>query len=375
MINNCTGLLSNDHISILQELAVSYAHTTRAIKVSFADTCAILSKFVVKAYHVMKHSMNKKDEETLQNFEKTLKIDVLNQFNSFENSSRNQLIEIHSKLLIKAHGAKMKALLKQRTEEETKVETKAEELKKKYVELSIIQTNIESLRYNQSILEKAMNDSEKAKKYIEVEIQRLENQISSYEQKLLDHRNTRTKEYRKSWIYSWKIRDVIKNNGESIARENLYRLLDRIRTMKHTMKYWSNENVVKRLTVIKYNLTRLLNDSNSQEKLYKKYNESYNQAETKFFKIIKEIESIEETTGTVNVKSMEAIDRLARAVQSGQESFVDAYSAVRRIIGSLDLNPDLLTQSILYALQFLRMGDDYMKTTRIDDIRRLLGIV
>lgn len=375
IIKNVTGLFPTDSIPILQQLATSYAHTSRAIKISFADSCAASSKFVVKAYNVMKRgSMNHKDEEVLKKFESLLKNDALDQFNSFENTSRNQLIEIHSKLLIKAHGAKMQKLLEQRNETENEMLTKIEELKIKRNELSGIQAKIVVLRYEESLHEEAKDDSVIAKTNTEAEIKKLEDQIPEYEKKIIEHRNSRTVEYGRFWIFSWRIRDVINDNGEAAARENLSRLMDRIRTLKDLVKNWSNENITDRIGGIKHNLTRLSNESSLKQELYRKQNESFNQLQAKFYRIIDEMKTIEGLAGTVNIKSMEAVDNVARAVQSGQESFVSAYAGVRESINSLEVDPDLLIKSIQAAIQFLQMGDDYMKMTRVKELGRLLGI-
>jgi len=374
VIKNVTGLFPTNSVSILQKLAVSYADTTWSIKLSFADSCAGLVKFVVKAYHVMKRSMRKKDEAALKRYTKAVRKDTVDQFSSFANSSRQQLIDIHSDLLIKAHGAKMRALLDQRREKETDLIKKAADLLEKHSELSKLQADINVLTLEKEFIERSLYNSEEAKKETEERINDLENQISSYEQKIMEHRNTQTIQFERFWIFFWRVRDVAHNNGEAIARENLNRLLDEIRTLKDLVNKWSNKKSLDRLLVIRYNLTRMTNESNLKQELYRKYNESYNKAEAEFFKIITDMKNIEETAGTYCLACMDAVDRLARAVQSGQESFTSAYATVIETIKSIDIDPDLLIRSIQSAIQFIQMGDDYMKLSRTDDIRQALGI-
>lgn len=113
-MKKATGILPKSVIPTLKKLSHSYSNTTNMIKVSFNETATILSKFVVKTYHVLKLGMNKKDKKVLMKIEQQLNTNIINKLDALVASSQAELVEIHKKLLFKSHGGKTVNLLKKR---------------------------------------------------------------------------------------------------------------------------------------------------------------------------------------------------------------------------------------------------------------------
>ncbi|CAF3929503.1 unnamed protein product [Rotaria sp. Silwood1] len=373
MIQKATGMLPEKIIPSLQQLAQSYSKTTMQIKVSFADTTALLSKFVVKGYRVMKRGMNNEDTQVLKAFSDQLSMSMINQLNEFVEISRTELVAIHTQLLNYSLGDRAVNLIKEKENIEIKLLEQSKELVKISSERGANQGMIEALEYQKKLFEKAIEDSEAAKEEAKKEVKALKGQIREYENEVQKRRNTVEEERGSFWIFSWKIRDIHHNNGEQIARENLERLLKRIRDLDALIANWPNMDAVKRMTDTVKELGTYTGKKRPLDLKYKRSEQSYNETTEEFDRVIKEIEKIYQLVGTAQIKSLTLIDELSRAVLSGHDSIVSTYAKIRTNLKALDADGDLLVSSIVDALQFMNMMDTYMGTTKINDMKQMLA--
>ncbi|CAF4206094.1 unnamed protein product, partial [Rotaria magnacalcarata] len=213
-----------------------------------------------------------------------------------------------------------------------------------------------------------------AKLEMNEEITRLKSQISDYEQKVKQNRDTRRKERGRFWIFSWKVQDVHIDNGERIARENLNRLLDRIRVLEKRLNNWSSRSFTEQMKKATTSLSRYETMKIQLEKEHKNLKELYEQTEQKFHVLIQQIDEIYRSTGTANVKSIKTVNELCFALQTGSESLISACNKIRTHLARIDLDPNSLVDAVLDALQLINMGDEYNDSTKIKDIKRVLAL-
>ncbi|CAF3408304.1 unnamed protein product [Rotaria sp. Silwood2] len=374
IIKKATGKLPKTVIPIVQQLCNSYSKTTITIKLGFADSCAVLSKFVIKSYCVMQRGMNKDDRKVLIALEKQLNTNIINNLDAFVESSRSELVQIHSELLREAVGAGIAKLLKKKDELESDLLRRLEELTNKASECGTNQGKIESLLFEKQSFEKALANSMGTKEETTAEIVRLKGQILDYEDKVQQHRDTCSEERGSLWIFSWKVRDVHIDNGERIARENLNRLIGRIRDLEQIVHNWSDIDLGQRISDIAAELTIYDAKKIQLENDYMLLKNLYDQVEKNFYATIEEIDKISRSTGTIDVESMKMVDELCLAVQSGQESIVSAYGKMRTHLQVIDVDEDFLVSSVLDALQLINMTDAYMGTTKIQNIKQVLAL-
>lgn len=374
VIQKATGLLPKRVIPIVQRLCDSYSKTTIVVKVGLADTCAVLSKFIIKSYRIMQRGINDKDRTVLIALANQLNTDIINKLKAFVESSRTDLLEIHSQLLLEASGVAVENLLKMRHELEVDLLQRSEELAKKAAECAVNKGTIASLAFQKEIFEKTLVNSMGTKEETIDEINRLKELIPEYENEIQQHRDTSTQERESLWIFSWKVRDIHHDNGERIARENLNRLIERIRILEGIVGTWSDIDLVERVAEITNELAILDTMKTHLTEEYALIKQFYDEVETKFYATIEEINQISQSVGTVDVNSMKMIDELCRAVQIGQESIVSAYGKMQTHLQTIDVDEDFLLPSVLDALQLINMADPYMGTAKIQSIRQVLAI-
>ncbi|CAF3866817.1 unnamed protein product [Rotaria sp. Silwood1] len=374
IIKKATGMLPTDVIPIVQQLCDSYSKTTIVIKVGFADTCALLTKFLIKSYRVMQRGMNEKDEKVLMGIEKQLNTDIITQLEEFVESSRSELVEIQKQLLLKASGDKLTNLLNERDTLEADLLRRSMELANKASECGANQGKIDSLLYEKQMFEKAVTDSVGSKEETMQEIRNLKGQITFYENQVQQHRDTHTEERQHFWWFSWKVRDVHQDNGERLARENLNRLLQRIRDLEGIVNNWSNIDLIKRVTDVKAELGNCEVKKSSLESEHTLLKKLCDQVEKRFYATIEEMEEIYRNSGTRDHNSLIVVGELCVAVQSGQESIVSAYGKLRTHLRAIDIDEDLLVSSMLDALQLMNMADAYMGVTSVQNVRQVLAL-
>ncbi|CAF2041782.1 unnamed protein product [Rotaria magnacalcarata] len=373
-IKLATGMLPQKFIPVLQKLSASYSITTKTIKVGFADSCAVLSKFVIKSWCIIQRGMNKEEENALMTLGNQLNTDFKNELAKFVDLSRSDLVNIYSQLLLETAGNKIEDLLKQKDALEIDLLQRSEELTNKSSQCGTIRGKIDPIKYQQQIYNIAIRDSKAAKLEMNEEITRLKSQISDYEQKVKQNRDTRRKERGRFWIFSWKVQDVHIDNGERIARENLNRLLDRIRVLEKRLNNWSSRSFTEQMKKATTSLSRYETMKIQLEKEHKNLKELYEQTEQKFHVLIQQIDEIYRSTGTANVKSIKTVNELCFALQTGSESLISACNKIRTHLARIDLDPNSLVDAVLDALQLINMGDEYNDSTKIKDIKRVLAL-
>ncbi|CAF5000490.1 unnamed protein product [Rotaria sp. Silwood1] len=282
------------------------------IKEGLADSCAILSKFVIKSWRIIQRA-------------------------KFVDSSRPDLVNIYFQLLRNTTGYNIEDLLKEKDALEIDLLQRAEEVTNKSSECGRIQGKIDSIEYEKQIYDIAIRDSEAAKSEMKEEIARLKAQIPEYKKEIEKYRHNYSEERQSAWIFSWKIQKTRKDNGKRIAREHLNGLRGRIHVLERKLK-----------------------------------NCSHNHTEQKFHAVIEKINKIYETTGTVNVKSITAVDDLCRGLQTGSEALISACDKILSHLEGIDLDPNSLIDAVLDALKLINMADEYNDSTKIKDIKRIL---
>ncbi|CAF4085983.1 unnamed protein product, partial [Adineta steineri] len=375
MIQKATGMLPKDVIPIIQRLGSSYSNTTMLVKVNFADSTAILSKFVVKGYRVMQRGMKNDDIETLKGFVQQLNTSIIDKLNTFVESSRLELMEIWKQLYAKANaGHEITQLFKKRDDLEATLIRQSEEVANISSEYGENNGQIESLRFEKQVFEKAVNDTDAAREDAKNELNNLKAQIPDYENKVLQHHGS-VREHRGSFLFwSWHVRNVRFNTGERIARENLNRLVDRIHSLESAVENWPKVDLVDRVMNARY---KLAISEEKKESLALKHTEvkaEYAKSQRKFNDAIDELEGIFKTTGTMNSGSFEQVKELCLAVYSGKDCIVAAYMRLRTHASTIGIDKDSMDSSIMNAIQFINMADAYMGTTVIQNIKQLLGL-
>ena len=116
IINRAFNRLPAKVIPILQRLYVSYSRTKTAIEVAFNSSSDILSQFIIKSSQVIRHGMNKNDQKALMKLGNQLKTFFINELDTFVESSRDELVQIQSQLLLEATGGRAQYLLDRRNE-------------------------------------------------------------------------------------------------------------------------------------------------------------------------------------------------------------------------------------------------------------------
>ncbi|CAF4033558.1 unnamed protein product [Rotaria sp. Silwood1] len=372
IIKIATGILPEKFIPVLQKLFTSYSTTTQMIKEGLADSCAILSKFVIKSWRIIQRGMNKADANALITLGNQLNTDFKNELAKFVDSSRPDLVNIYFQLLSSTTGYNIEDLLKEKDALEIDLLQRAEEITNKSSECGRIQGKIDSIEYEKQIYDIAIRDSEAAKSEMKEEIARLKAQIPEYKKEIEKYRHNYSEERQSFRIFSWKIQKTRKDNGQRIAREHLNRLHSRIRVLETKLTNWSNDDLTKKLEEATSILQKLEAEKKDLEKQHEILKSSHNHTEQKFHAVIEKINKIYETTGTVNVKSITAVDDLCRGLQTGSEALISACDKIRSHLEGIDLDPNSLIDAVLDALKLINMADEYNDSTKIKDIKRIL---
>ncbi|CAF3415147.1 unnamed protein product [Rotaria sp. Silwood2] len=516
IMKKAIGMLPTKVIPILQQLCDSYSITRTVIEAGFNNSSGILSEFVIKSWEVTQHGMTKNDQKALITLGNRLNTDIIDNLETFVESSRSELVEIHSQLLLEATGGKVQNLLDKRKELESDFLQLSEQLINKASECGVNQGIIDLLRLtalltkigsaignNQAMLDalqaaksfsagliidwetakklsagfpadwataknqvksgapklkrqvrdwknqvqghcdnlsekrkslsllsrklpdvqigdmvtnaqknlsklmkrtdlseetddvsesdtnekiidmlqqakesfaKVAGDWEVIKDEMKAVIGKLKEQIHVYKTKVQECRDHQSKEQGSFSIFSWKVRDVFVGNGERIIQENVNRLIERTNFLDGIFQNGSIIDLVKGLLDGKAALPLYEAKQIQLEQEHKELKERYDQASKEFYTVVGEIDEICRSTGTANVESMKMVDELCCAVQSGQESIVSTYTLMRIHVSAIYVDPDLLMDSVLDALQVLNIIDGYIGTRKIEDVKRVLAL-
>jgi chromosome segregation ATPase len=368
------GMLPKKFIPILQKLSTSYSTTTKTIKVGFADLCAILSKFVIKSWRIIQRGMNKEDKNALITLRNELNTDFKNELAKFVDLSRSDLVNIYSQLLFETPGDKITQLLRRKDALEKRLLRLSENLTNISSEYGANEGKIVSIEYQRKIYGLAIRDSKTAKLDLKAEILELRRQKPYYKNQVQQHRDTRTEERGRFWIFSWKVRDVYIDNGERIARENLNRLLDRIHDLEERLKNWSSDYLTEQMTEATANLPTYKAKRSHLEREHRRLEKWYNGTKKNFSAVIQRMDTIYQSTGTVDIKSIKAVDELCHALQTGSEALISACDKLRTHLATIDLDPNSLVDAVIDALQLINMADEYNDSTKIKDIKLVLAL-
>jgi hypothetical protein len=334
---------------------------------------------LIKSYRVVERGgMSNDDKKVFMDYEKQLNTDnIIKSLAAFVDSSRLQLLQIYNESLLKVGGDRAIGLLKKRDALGVNLTQRSEALSNKFSEYGTNEGKIESLRYEKEMFEQTAADSMKAKKAMEQEINNLQKQATDYEKQRLDHRDTHMEVGGRFWFISW-TEHVYIDNGERIVRENLNRLLERIRVLQGIVQNWSNIDLTKHVPVVLAELGKYEGKKKQLEKERAALQILYDEAEKEFRNGTRAIESemdeIYKSAGTVDIESIKVVDELGRAVLSGQYSIVNAYAKMVLQFKEFSIDTDLLVYTVQGALQFINMVDAYLGTTKIQNVIDVLGL-
>jgi len=488
-IAKANDLLPEKLIAILQELSASYSITKTQIEIGFIDSSNLLSEFVIKSWRVMEFGMNKDEQQTLMTLGNELNIVFIDQLETFVESSRSQLVEIHSQLLLEATGERIENLLEKRNELENHFSQISTELKAKTSECKINQGTIDLLRlvalitkvhsefnkdqalasslevvkklstnvpanstatnmmeqinscknkiqsFREQLPEKKRSISRFTKKFRDMNVgdlaasarnnlnkfmermnnpdetgsvltseqtqtiidtlqqgkdvlskvteswQTIKDEIQTVVTKLNEQINdckTKMGEYREQGpplsILSWKVRSICVTHGRKILEENINRLLERSNFLSDVIESGSLIEFVKTVLNGKDSLTSYEEKQIQLEQECQQIQERYDQISKEFYAVIDEINEICQSNGTSDLESIKMVDELCRAVQNGEQSIVSAYTLMRIHLSAIDIDQDLLVDSVLDALQVLNMIDGYIDTRKINDLKQTFGL-
>ncbi|CAF3376493.1 unnamed protein product [Rotaria sp. Silwood2] len=374
-IKDSTGNVPPKVVPCLVRLLKSYSSIDMKIKTGLSSTCASCVKIVIKTDAIIKRGvMYENDYIFLNNLGKKLNSDYVTELEKFVDEARNDLIEICNTIMSEAVGKELEGMLNERTCLEQKLLKQMDDLSAKASTKGRSQGQIDSLQYEIQICDIAITNSAEAKKVMEDEVKRLKDKVSEYENQVQAHRNYAYQERGSCWIFSWKVRDVHVDNGERIAKENLDRLLGRIRDLQNNLNNWSNSNFTERRKKALEERPRHQAEQETFAKAYAEAEKQYEKLRNEFNTVCEKIEQIYEASGTRNQETIKMVDKLAIGIQSASAALVQAYAAIRTHLEVIDLDPDLLKTSMSDALQLIAFADYCNSTNKLRDVATQLAI-
>ncbi|OWA51389.1 hypothetical protein BV898_15873 [Hypsibius exemplaris] len=303
-INEATGLVPKKVVPSLQRLSVSYSSVSATIRKGLSLTSATAFKFIVKSCKALERGLTPYDLKVLQELGRQLNQGYITELDQFIDTARQDLVAIYTALLPEAAGVHVKSLLEKRDKKEKELIELSQRLKLSAEESGALQGKIDATDYEIEICEQAAGDSVAAKQRMEIELQTLKDKIPHYEDQVQVHRDYHTEERGSFWIFSWKVRDVHVNNGESIARENVAALRQRIQLLEQQIKNWSVEALQKRKAVAISELPKLKESRDAQAQQREILQKDRDRLEREFQEIIKKIQSHYTEAGTSSVEAM-----------------------------------------------------------------------
>jgi hypothetical protein len=250
-IIKATGMLPTKVIPILQQLRVSYSTIRTTIEVGFTSSSVIISEFVIKSWQVMQHGMNKKAQKALMTVGNQLYTIFIDELAAFVESSRTELVQIQSQLLLEATGGRVQNLLDKRKKLEIDLLQLSALLKNKASECGVNQGIIDSLQLatlltnlssaidnNQTIADALQSVKKKFFFGFAVDygraINKMKSEAAKLNQKIHDCKNKLEKnrdylvEKQGSVSRLWqKLRNIHKGDMARNARKNLKKLMER----------------------------------------------------------------------------------------------------------------------------------------------------
>jgi len=268
-------------------------------------------------------------------------------------TSRKDLIEIASTLINHGGGSYVSKLLDERTKQENQL------------------TKLYETRFQE---EKIRGEADGA-------IASLETRIlfsTTAKKDVARHRDEHKEERGSFWIFSWKVRDVHINNGESIAREKLKWLLNRIDQMKREIVDIDQISSANRENVIyeaKKEIPVHEAAKQSADTKLVSINQEIAVAEAEFNKTVENLKAEFVRAGTTSTDAMDQVDKLAKSVHEGVESFVHTLETFQSILQVLDHDPELLPTALKGAIDLLAMVDEYLGTRHLENSKASIKMI
>ncbi|CAF0988351.1 unnamed protein product [Adineta steineri] len=369
-IKEATGMLPANVRPKLHELFDLHSAINMTIKDGLSTTCATATKFITKCSAVMKRGMSTKDEESLEKLANTFTGNYIVELKTFIEKARTDLNAIQKTLMLESSGGQLEELLKEFTELERQLLENAKVKTDRALEKSKNQGQIESLKHEIQICERAIENYEEAQKEMRQKLDELNKKIPDYEKELLKHRDSSSQE-RTSILstFLWKVRDVNADNGERIARENLLRLIESKKDLEMKLNNWSAKEFEKRLEVAKVKLNDVVQVQDTLNSDFTKSEDRYARIEQRFKTVQKEIEVIYERSENHNQQSIMLVDTLSNGIIDACNCLMTAFAAIQTHLKRIDADADLLVASMIAAFHLIIIADECNGTNTIDDIR------
>ena len=293
IISMSTGTLPKKFILNSQRLSSSYSKATKKVKDGLAVSSAILSKFVIKSWWITQRGMNKEDEDALKALSNQLNITFKDELAKFTELSRKDIFNIYSQLLLeRINDVETQKLLEKRRSLDADLSEQKVKLTNKYLEWSANEGKIEYCKDLKRFSDLAILNSKKARLAMSKEINRLKTQIPDYKVKVRTHSDNHTEESQGVGFFSWNVQTFYTDYGEAIAKENLDRLLDRIRFLEQKHKHRSTSRLIKQARktaseLKKYEERKILLEHERSD-----LQKQYNQTKQEFHTIIQQIDQL-----------------------------------------------------------------------------------
>jgi len=373
-INNATGNLPPESIPHLQKLAISYAQTSQTFKVGFADACAVLSKFVIKSWLILRRGMNQRDKDSLINLKNQLNIDFTNISSEFIETARSSLINIFSQLFIEVGGQQAKDLLNKTQNLEIQLEEASKELVNITSQLSAVDGDIDSLTYRMQYYDKAAADLQAAQRELKAKLNELQQQVPYYQQLVKKHRDSGRKVRRTGFLFFWRRETIQIDNGEKIAKENLDRLYERIDQVKRSLRTQSKTSLTKEKNKI---LKILQQKRNYQKILQSKYQPiqlRYDELDREFNSTVSLLNQISHSNEHAQNQATESVDQLSDILRAASDTIISVSNKLNSSLEKLEQFPSALVEAVSDATQFICMADQYSNSMVLDDIKRIINL-
>ncbi|CAF1202512.1 unnamed protein product [Adineta steineri] len=369
-IRAAIGMLPEKLKPKLYELYDLHSSINMNIKDTLSSGCATATKFVVKGWIVMKRGMNKENEEFLNNLRSEFICDYVEKLQKFTEKGRTDLNVIHKTLMLEASDDQREGSLKEFSELERQFLENAKEKTDRALEKSKNQGQIELLKNEIQICERAIQNSVARKNQMTKELDRLKEVKPEYEKEVREHYDPSRRIKIKHKTRLLEVREIYSDNGERIAKENLTRLTERIEDLETTLNNWSAKEFEKRLDVAKANLTDV---ERKQEELAHRCSLSeteYRRSKEECERVSKNIKIVHQQTGTQYPESIKMVDSLANDIQNASVSLIRINATIKQHLQQTDNRPKSLVLSMIDALKLIAMADECFGTNNIDDICR-----
>ncbi|CAF1171510.1 unnamed protein product [Adineta ricciae] len=375
VISMATGTLPKKLMPSLQRLSNSHSKTTKRVKDGLAVLSAVLSKFVIKSWWIIQRGMNREDEDALKTLTNQLNITFKDELAKFTELSSKDIFNIYSQLFLeRINNDETQKLLEKRRSLDADLSEQKAKLTNKYFEWSANEGQIEYIKDLKRFNDLAILNSKKARLAMRTELSRLKAQIPDYQAKVKPHSGNYTEEPQGIGLLSWNVQTFYIDTGETIARENLNRLLNRIRFLEEKYKNWSSTRLIKQRRKTASELKKYEERKVQLEHEQNEFQKQYNKTKQEFDTIIQQIDRLHLSIRPADTDNTKLVHDLWYALQTGSNTLISACNSIQNHLNIFDVDSKFLVDAVVDALKLINITDEYNDSTMIKDIKRVLEI-